>query len=455
MKTPATLLIVLWSGISVWAQEDHSQFIEGPFSTPQEVTETCLLCHDGIDKNIMKTRHWNWLGDEFTNDKGVTMRLGKQNLINNFCISLPGNWPRCTSCHIGYGWEDESFDFSDPNNIDCLVCHDHTGTYKKVPTGAGMPDPSVDLVKVAQSVGKTTIRSCSVCHFNGGGGPGVKHGDLTASMSNPSPALDFHMGELGFSCSDCHAGENHMILGASHGSMATGTNHMGCLDCHTDKPHRKKVVNDHVRSVACETCHIPTFARVEPTKTWWDWSTAGQDISKDPDEFGMPVYDKKKGDFLWEKNVVPEYKWYNGKADYHLMGDKIDPGNVVEINSPSGTIYDETAKITPFKLMRGKQIYDTKNRYLITPKMFGEGGYWTDFDWNRAAELGMAASHLEYSGQYGFVETRMYWPVNHMVAPADQALKCTACHTRKENKRLDWIQLGYKGDPMTIGGRAK
>jgi len=42
-----------------------------------------------------------------------------------------------------------------------------------------------------------------------------------------------------------------------------------------------------------------------------------------------------------------------------------------------------------------------------------------------------------------------------MVAPADQALKCTACHTRKENKRLDWIQLGYKGDPMTIGGRAK
>ena len=33
--------------------------------------------------------------------------------------------------------------------IDCLVCHDTTGTYKKVPTGAGMPDPKVDLVAVA------------------------------------------------------------------------------------------------------------------------------------------------------------------------------------------------------------------------------------------------------------------------------------------------------------------
>ncbi len=446
MKTLATLLFVLLFGGTLFAQEDHSEFIEGPFSTPQEVTETCLLCHDGIDKAIMKTRHWNWLGDN---------SFGKQNIINNYCVSLPSNWPRCTSCHIGFGWKDESFDFEDPNNIDCLICHDRSGSYKKTPTGAGMPDPAVDLVKVAQSVGKTTNRSCSVCHFNGGGGPGVKHGDLTASMNNPSPALDFHMGELGFSCSDCHAGENHMILGASHGSMSTGSNHMSCLDCHTEKPHKKKIVNDHISSVACETCHIPAFARAEPTLTKWDWSTAGQDKTIELDEFGKPTYDKKKGDFTWGKNVIPEYRWYNGKAEYYQMGHKIDPENVVEINKLSGNIYDESAKITPFKLMRGKQIYDTKNRYLITPKMFGEGGYWTVFDWNEAAEKGMAATNLEYSGQYNFVETIMYWPINHMVAPASQSLKCTACHSRKESKRLNWQALGYEGDPMRVGGRIK
>ena len=455
MKTKAIVLLALLIGIPVFAQEDHSEFIEGPFSTPQEVTETCLLCHDGVEKDIMLTRHWNWLGNEFTNEHGEKMKVGKQNLINNYCISLTSNWSRCTSCHIGYGWKDDSFDFENGNNIDCLICHDRSGSYKKTPTGAGMPDPAVDLVKVAKSVGRTTIKSCSVCHFNGGGGSGVKHGDLTASMSNPSPALDFHMGELGFSCSDCHAGENHLILGASHGSMASGTNHIGCLDCHSEKPHRKKVVNDHVSSVACETCHIPAFAREEPTKTWWDWSTAGQDLNKEADEFGKPLYDKKKGDFLWEKNVIPAYSWYNGKAEYYLPGDKIDPENIVEINKLSGSIYDETAKITPFKLMRGKQIYDSKNRYLITPKMFGEGGYWSDFDWNKAAELGMAASNLDYSGKYGFVETRMYWPINHMVAPAANSLKCTDCHSRKESKRLNWQELGYKGDPMTIGGRAK
>ena len=455
MKTLTTVLFTLVFGLTVFAQEDHSEYMKGPFTSPQEVTETCLMCHDGIDQDIMRSRHWNWLGDKFVNKEGVTMRLGKQNLINNYCISLSSNWARCTSCHIGYGWKDDTFNFTDGNNIDCLICHDQTGSYKKFPTGAGMPDPSVDLVKVAQSVGPTTIQNCSVCHFNGGGGTGVKHGDMDGSMINPSPKLDVHMGNLGFSCSDCHAGENHQILGASHGSLAAGTNHISCLDCHDEKPHTRKIVNDHIGSVACETCHIPTFAREEPTKIWWDWSTAGQNKSVEKDERGMPLYDKKKGDFLWAKNIVPEYGWHNGRADYYQFGDKLDPEKVVELNSLRGSIDDESAKITPFKVMRGKQIYDSKNNYLIAPKLFGKDGYWKTFNWDKASKLGMTEINLDYSGKYGFVETEMYWPINHMVAPASKSLRCTACHSRNGSKRLDWEKLGYKDDPMRIGGRSK
>jgi hypothetical protein len=33
------------------------------------------------------------------------------------------------------------------------------------------------------------------------------------------------------------------------------------------------------------------------------------------------------------------------------------------------------------------------------------------------------------------VETEMYWPLNHMVSPAEHSLKCIDCHTR-ENGRL-------------------
>ena len=138
--------------------QDHSEMIEGPFETPQEITETCLMCHEEVGEQIMKTRHWNWLGHN--PDSTNVVSRGKQNLINNFCIAVPSNWPRCTSCHISYGWKDENFDFSAQENIDCLVCHDQTGTYFKIPTGAGYPESSVDLLIVAQSVGPSTRINC-------------------------------------------------------------------------------------------------------------------------------------------------------------------------------------------------------------------------------------------------------------------------------------------------------
>ena len=102
--------------------------------------------------------------------------------------------------------------------------------------------------------------------------------------------------------------------------------------------------------------------------------------------------------------------------------------------------------------MRGKQIYDSQNNYLIVPKLFGEDGYWKTYDWNLASQLGMKEVNLDYSGKYGFIETEMYWPINHMVASKDKALKCTNCHGAKGNT-LDWKALGYSGDPMKVKGR--
>ena len=91
--------------------QDHAENVEGPFETPQEVTEECLMCHDTAAEEIMQTRHWNWLGSNLGDSLDASATRGKQNLINNFCIAVPSNWPRCTSCHISYGWKDENFDF--------------------------------------------------------------------------------------------------------------------------------------------------------------------------------------------------------------------------------------------------------------------------------------------------------------------------------------------------------
>jgi hypothetical protein len=125
----------------------------------------------------------------------------------------------------------------------------------------------------------------------------------------------------------------------------------------------------------------------------------------------------------------------------------MDPSKVTRLTWPKGDIKDKNAKIYPFKVHTGKQIYDSKQNIFITPKVFGPGGYWKDFDWDKAAKLGMEASGLPYSGEYGFAPTIMYWRINHMVSPKGQALGCLDCHG--DQGRMNWQDLGYKGDPMT------
>ena len=57
-----------------------------------------------------------------------------------------------------------------------------------------------------------------------------------------------------------------------------------------------------------------------------------------------------------------------------------------------------------------------------------ETAYWKNWDWAKAIEGGQESVGREFSGEYGFVQTVMYWPITHMVSPADQALSCKDCH---------------------------
>ncbi len=428
---------------------DHS-FIEGPLNSGPEVTRTCLECHEDAATDIMKTSHWTWNMEQVID--GKTVKRGKINAMNNFCVSVQSNEPRCTSCHIGYGWKDESFDFNDQSKIDCLVCHDTTGSYTKTAAGAGLPADDIDLLYIARNVGKSSRQNCGTCHFFGGGGDAVKHGDLDSSMDYPDRNIDVHMDADGndFSCANCHETTGHNIPGHAMVVSPKGENHIGCTGCHAEDVHGESILNQHTDSVACQTCHIPAFAKQIPTKTSWDWSTAGQDIKPGKDQYGKPDYMKKKGNFTWGKNITPEYAWYNGTAGAYQLGEKIDPAKVTRLSYPIGDRKDKESKIYPFKIHTGKQIYDTKNKYFLAAKVFGVKGdkeaYWNNFDWIKAAQAGSKASGLDFSGEYGFAPTIMYWRINHMVAPKDQALGCLDCHG--DNGRMDWAKLGYKGDPL-------
>lgn len=278
-----------------------------------------------------------------------TIQLGKRNIINNFCIGVSSNEARCTSCHIGYGWNDDSFDFSNELNIDCIICHDRTGTYKKFPTDAGYPASKEkmfgnktffppDYTHIARHVGSPERENCGACHFVGGGGNNVKHGDIASELLGTTRSVDVHMAVDGANlyCTDCHKTTQHNINGNLYSIASVDNNRVTCDQCHATEPHQDRILNKHVSRIACQTCHIPVYAKESSTNMYWDWSTAGK-FNDDGttmvkyDSLGNIVYLSQKGSFQWENNVEPEYLWFNGKARHYLLGDKVDTSAPVQL----------------------------------------------------------------------------------------------------------------------------
>lgn len=455
---------------------DHSLLkeLQGPFASGPEVTKVCLECHNQAGHQFTKNKHWTW---SYTNpDTG--QELGKGVLINNFCTNARGNEGMCAQCHAGYGMGDiRTYDFSNEENIDCLICHETTGTYYKTPPTEGNKAcsvmfegrPAIDLAKVAQSVELPGRNNCGACHFYGGGGDNVKHGDLSSALFHPARDVDVHMSEQGenFSCVICHVGEGHQWTGSRYRMEAAADvqptkpgmprETAGCASCHGEQPHPMNLVglklNDHTKRVACETCHIPTFARGGvATKIDWDWRTAGK--LKDGEGYKeknytqgdghhRATYKSIKGDFKYGEDLVPDYLWSNGKMLYTLIDTEFDPSKPVDINRVEGSADDPKSRITPFKRMHTVQPYDQGNNTLVYMHLWGNDNdaFWGNYSFDRAIKAGMAKENRPYSGEYGFIDTYSYWPINHMVAPKEQALKCADCH--RDEGRLQHIDGVY------------
>ena len=454
------------SGPLTGGSADHTklEILQQEFTDGPAVTEACLSCHTESGEHFMQNVHWSW---EYA-DPNTGQLLGKRHLINNFCTNSRGNEGMCAQCHAGYGWKDETFDFSDQTKIDCLVCHDTTGTYYKTPNSAGSPacsvmvegKPRIDLTRVAQQVGLPQRANCGACHFFGGGGDNVKHGDLSSALTNPSREVDVHMAAngLNFACTNCHVTKDHVWAGSRYQMVARdreGTGNPGerrdvatCESCHGDKPHANDSVaalklNDHTASVACQTCHIPAMARGGvATKVDWDWRTAGKTRNGEGYKVEDYVqgngahratYKSIKGSFTYAENLVPEYLWFDGAMRYTTVDTRFDAdARPVEINGFRGSREDRDSRIWPFKRMHTWQPFDVGNGTLVYTHLWGDDddAFWGNYDMAKAVEHGMKEFGLPYSGELGYVETLSWWPITHMVAPKGDALGCADCHAQ-------------------------
>jgi len=466
-------------GVYSPAQLHAGYFTEKPY----EGTESCLDCHGKIADDVMTTGHFKWEGVA-SNIEGFEGDIyGKNDIINNFCVAVGTNEGRCTQCHIGYGYVDNTFSFDDPKTVDCLVCHDQTTdkVYAKGKTTAGLPEPAVDLDLVARSVaendGVPTIENCIDCHAKAGGGDNVKHGDLAMALEDTTREFDVHMGTDGadFECVKCHAVKkdadlnvlSHGIGGMPYHSVDEGDMQQ-CDDCHGDR------ANIHVGStvepvlaiaahdpLACQVCHIPTFARDTSTKVEWYWEDAGEVIDPVPVDpvTGRPTYDRKKGTFVWANNVRPTLRYFNGKYEKFLVGaNDVYTSLPAVLAEPVGDHTDPNAMIYPFKKMIGNQPADANNQTVLVPHLFGSAGganaYWGNWDWDLALQDAAAVTGQPYSGAYEFIDTVMYLSVNHEVAPKEQAYgmnaACGDCHGAGQ---IDWTELGWTDDPIAGGTR--
>ena len=430
--------------------EDHESMADTAFASHEEVTQTCLGCHDQSAAQVHASIHWTWLDAADPEEK-----LGKRGLsLNNFGISLHSNEARCASCHAGNGFGKPGFDFTSEEAVNCLICHDSTGAY----TSSNTKLEPQHLSQIASKVALPTRKNCGTCHFFGAGDDALSHGNLEPALDKPERDFDVHMAHEGanFSCHSCHAAGEHQLRGLNKvragqpapAAEQSAAHFIRCESCHTATPHPLgHKANYHAKRMSCQSCHVPFFARTAPMQSLWDWSAAG--ARQDGKAFtktnadGTIAYATTLGAMEWTQNAVPDYVWYNGTVEYISAGDRIDPKGVVRLNRLLGSKDDPQSRIMPVRIHRGVQPYDTETNTLLIAQLFGDSpdAYENSLDWDRAIRAGMLAAGLPYSGKYAFVRSEYVYPLTHMIAPGPKALHCNACHAK--NGRLGDMEGFY------------
>jgi hypothetical protein len=431
-----------------------------------EGTRTCLECHEKEALTFFDSQHYQWRGG--TPDLVNTQeqeRLGKLTMVNDFCTNPGGSqWigkvlneegkvlaKGCSGCHAGLG----KLPGKEPTreqleNMDCLVCHASGYRRDLYATEDGGWEWRPILYKnqegmdsVAKRISLPDRSMCLRCHSASGGGPNFKRGDIEYALKDPDFEHDVHMaskreGGQDLWCIDCHIDDSHTHRVIGRGVDLAATDRPGksieCgSQCHQGHQHDKADVDKHGR-LSCPTCHIPAFARDEPTDMMRDWSKV--------------YFDEEKGKYMYtqelEYDVEPVYAWFNGSSFALVPGQPVrrDEEGRITMVLPQGSREDATAKIHPFKLHRGVLPVLTEQQWIApitTEELYHHG------DPDKAVRDGVKNLYGLEDAAFTWEKTIRYMGIYHAVPPAEDALACGDCHS--PGGRMNWQALGYEADP--------
>lgn len=424
--------------------------------TTYEGSKTCIPCHLNKAQELHASVHYQWSGPT---PYVVNMESGgKLGGINDFCTYPDISWigrltnldgvvldGGCSQCHVGMGAKP----LPEPSqaqleNMDCLMCHADSYKRKVVDTPNGLrwgPAPekmTVPLLQAITDIHLPTNSACVDCHSYAGGGCNNKRGDLEEAHRFPHTAdFDVHMaseemGGAGLRCLDCHYAEGHRIAGRGVDLRPTDLDvQVTCTNCHPSEPHHEYQLDQHTGRVNCTVCHIPMFAKIGATDMLRDYSMPP--TVNEARRLYEPYMVK-------ENNVVPEYRFWNGLSYIYQFGTPVsfNEDGFNNMAEPLGSVTDSGSKLHAFKHHLGVQAYDPFTQAVLPVKM---GILFQTANVDRAIIQGATETGFALPLGYEFINTDRYMGIFHEVAPADQALRCNACHFG--GSRVDFAGLGY------------
>ena len=431
--------------------------------------QVCAGCHPTKVNEVRNSAHYQWKGSAAEMVSGATQQgkivqadasgniLPGTSAMNAYCINILGNWNGCSSCHIGLGSQPTTSSY----NVDCLVCHQKLYKRKKV-SGIIEPDTAnmcVSMDTAVKTVHRPTRDNCVQCHSFGGGGDNFKRGDLAAAHANTTDTVfDRHMATNGgnLRCQSCHIASQHKIAGrGSDLRPLDSTAIVTCTNCHSNKAsssgHSTPAVDLHVGRLACQTCHIPTYAKNAA-------DTAASEATEIHRDWTMPEWNAGKS--RWEptptkaNNLIPKYLHWNGTSwGYNLKDNAVlDPQTgAYQMSRPHGGINDINSMLYPFKYKTAKQAFASALNLIIP---IDTAKYWsmptppavpTTADINSAVVAGLANLSLNTTTPVTWVTTDEYQLIAHEVPTAsNNVLTCTKCHITSTATQMKLAtDLGY------------
>ena len=318
-------------------------------------------------------------------------------MVNNSCIAIGPNLQECASCHIGYGWVDAKFDFTDPANIDCLVCHDTTGTYRK---DAGQRRPARPVAGPGRHRAE--------------GGPAVAAGvrlvplrqrrrprtpstvTSSRSLADPPADLDMHMGTLKMRCQDCHATAEHRIAGMSMSAPAV-EGRVRCEKCHGDTPARR---GGHAEPAPRrprqgrrlrDLPHSRRSPTTSPTLLRRDYSDGRPGPARScRTSTACRSTTSGSATLTWGKDIVPDLPLVR-RHPQRLARGRHDRSRRRRSSSTRRSARSATRRRASSRSRSTRRSSPTtaRTRSLALPKLVD--GYWIDFDWSKAIADGHEA----------------------------------------------------------------